>query len=246
MNTNWSSPKTNFLAGLNDLRKCLASGHNARLIRLRNEECEFPIRKKNVDKDFRNYEFYIGYASSVNKIKESTNMSDMEKYLTLNYVNVFGTREAVEKYYSTGELSADNFKSAGVSHLIQVDDMIKFLEINDPMRVKMYRDQYRSPEHVNDTSHFFDFYRYKFGSRYAIKKFKYKLWVVEMLNEQPELPAIQRILMKVINGLVYPLKFIPSRKVMEMKEYKVITYRIGSVINGYTIDIQVPKKFSFK
>ena len=46
MKTNWSSPKTNIFAAMQDLRKCLASGNKARLIRARNEDCECPIRVK--------------------------------------------------------------------------------------------------------------------------------------------------------------------------------------------------------
>jgi hypothetical protein len=59
MNTNWSSPKTNIIAGINDLRKCLADGYKARLIRLENEKCAYPIKKKKKDQDFRNYKFAI-------------------------------------------------------------------------------------------------------------------------------------------------------------------------------------------
>jgi hypothetical protein len=42
--TNWSSPRTNILAGLNVLRGALASGENAKLERRWNEECAYPIR----------------------------------------------------------------------------------------------------------------------------------------------------------------------------------------------------------
>lgn len=46
MNTDWTSPKTNIFSAINALRGCLASGHNARLIRLENENCSFPIRTR--------------------------------------------------------------------------------------------------------------------------------------------------------------------------------------------------------
>lgn len=126
MNTNWSSPKTNIFAGINDLRKCLASGHKARLIRLENEKCNYPIRVKEPDNDFRNYKFSIGYPTSVNKIKADPNLNEFEKHLALNYVSVFGSKEAADKYYQTGELSEDNFRNMGFTHLVQVDDLIKF------------------------------------------------------------------------------------------------------------------------
>ena len=56
-NTNWTSPKTNIFAGINDLRRALASGYKAKLIRAYNEQCEYPIKEKLENRDFRNYEF---------------------------------------------------------------------------------------------------------------------------------------------------------------------------------------------
>ena len=43
------------------------------------------------------------------------------------------------------------------------------------------------------------------------------------------------------------LKYIPKKSYcLDMKTYKVIRYRVGSVENGYSLDIHIPKKFSFK
>ena len=59
-NTSWSKPRTNIISGLNCLRGALASGHNAKLERRWNHECEFPIRiddtlpwKDQVTKEFK-------------------------------------------------------------------------------------------------------------------------------------------------------------------------------------------------
>lgn len=177
MNTSWTSPKTNIFAAINDLRKCLACGYKARIIRLENEKCAFPIREKDSDNNFRNYEFNIGYVTSVNKIKVDPNLNEFEKYLTLNYVSVFGSKEAAERYYQTGEYGADNFMNTGFAHLVKVDDLIAYLKsIKDYQRASMYERQYRAPEHENDVSYFFDFFSYNHGSLYSIKKFKHKLW----------------------------------------------------------------------
>ena len=250
MNTNWSSPKTNIFAGINDLRLCLAGGRKARLIRLENENCAFPIKVKNEDKDFRNYSFYAGYRASANSIKADKQLTEFQKHLSLNYVSVFGSKEAAERYYQTGELSEDNFSNMGFSHLVLVDDVIAHLRsINDFERANIFERQYRAPEHANDTLYFFDFFSYKHGSPYSIKKFKHKLWVVEMLGdkeEQPKLPIFQRALMSIITGLVYPLKYVPRKSVLQMKEYRKVTYRVGDVINGFSVEIQIPKKFGFK
>jgi hypothetical protein len=246
MNTNWSSPKTNIFAGLLDLRRALASGQNAKLVRMRNEDCSYPIKEKNQNLDFRNYEFSIGYGSSINKIKEDPSRSEFEKQLTLNYVNCYGTEEAVKRYYETGEVSEDNFRGMGRSHLVKVDDVIKFLrDTKQYERANIYERQYRSPEHVNDVTHFFDFYRYKHGSPYAVKNFKRKLWVVVLLGDKEEKPRIP-VMVHVLNFLMYPTKFIPRRSVLRMPEYTNYTFRVGDVIHGLSVEFQIPKRFSFK
>lgn len=233
-----------------DLQKCLASGSKGILVRMRNEDCEHPIRVKDPDKDFRHYKHSIGYASSVNQIKNNTNLNEFEKYLSLNYVSVFGSKEAADRYYETGVYGADNFKNQGFNHLVRVDDYIKFLEDQgDYQRASMYKRQYRAPEHVDDVSHFFDFFRYNAGCPYSIKKFRRKLWVVNMTRNdkvQPRLPLMTRILIGLISALVYPLKYVPRKSVLQMKMYKIVTYRVGDVTNGFSVAFHVPKKFGFK
>lgn len=76
------------------------------------------------------------------------------------------------------------------------------------------------------------------------KKFKHKVWVVVLYYNHKKFKA--PILVHVLNFLAYPLKFIPKKSVMVMKEYKLIWYRIGSVTNGYTVEFHIPNKFSFK
>lgn len=244
--TNWSSPKTNILAAANDLRKALSYGYKAKLIRARNEDCLSPIKVKKEDLDFRNYEFNTGIYTSINKIKEETNKSDFEKHLTLNYVNAFGCEKAMKRYYNTGVLGADNLKNRGRSHLVQVDELIKFLRDNGNYdRANIYERQYRSPEHMNDTSHFFDFYRYKHGSQWTLKQFKRKLWVVQLLDKDEKQPKIS-FQLHVLNVIMYPLKYVPKKSVFHMPEYKLVSYSVGSVINGFKVEFQIPKKFSFK
>lgn len=248
MKTIYSSPKKNIISGMLDLRSALAYGCKAKLVRARNEDCSHPILKlkkvQDQDQDFRNYEFSYGTSSSINKIKNSTS-SDFEKNLSLNYVSCFGTEEAVKRYYETGKVTADNSKGMGRSHLVRVDDLIAFYEkTGEYQRAEMYRRQYRAPEHVNDVVHFFDFYRYKHGSPYAIEKFKHKLWVVELLNAEEKQPRIP-LMVHVLNFLAYPLKYIPQRSVLRMPDYTNYTYRVGGVTNGYSVEFQVPKKFSF-
>ncbi len=250
MNTNWSSPKRNMLAGINDLRKCLASGYNARLIRARNEDCEHPIREKNHITDFRCYDFSYGTLSTKDEILADANMSEFEKNLTLNYKACFGTEEAVKRYYETGVCSEGNFNGMGRSHLVKVSDMVEFLESSkDTDRAKMFKEQYITGEQANHR-HFWDFYRLKNGYSYwNTRHFKHKLWVVEMLGKgEPKMkqPLMTGIIIKIINVLVFPLKYVPQKSVLRMDEYTDYTYRIGSVVNGFSVEFQIPKKFSFK
>lgn len=243
MNTNWSSPKRNIIAGMLDLRRALAAGQNAVLVKARNEDCSHPIKEKIHDEDYRNYEFQIGYLNTRRSICEDPNMTDFHKYLTLNYKTCYGTQEAVKKYYESGCLSKDNFKGMGVSHLVSIKDMITWLLVTgDTERAEMYRKQYYD-EKTGDERHFFDFYRYKHGSPWAIKKFKNKLWVVELLGKDE--PKKIPFMVKVLNVVLHPLKYIPRYSVLKMDNYKVITFRVGQITNGFAVDIHIPKKFSF-
>ena len=161
INTNWSSPKTNIFSALNSLRGALNSGQNARLIKMRNEDCAYPIRQKItfIESDFKKYVYCGGYLTTRKEIQERTNLSDFEKYLSINFKTFYGTQEAVEAYYNTGVLSKDNFKSMGISHLVKVSDMAKFHIANGESDYAKLFDHYD----VNqpDDTHFYDFFRLK-------------------------------------------------------------------------------------
>lgn len=246
INTNYSSPKTNIFSALITLRSALNSGYNARLIKRRNEDCAYPIKLKNkfIESDFKKYEFSNAYLSTRKEIQERTDLSDFEKYLSLNYHTCYGTPEAIETFYNNGLLSADNFKSYGRGHLVKINDLVKFHKDKGDWEYAEHFSHYD----VNkpDIIHFYDFFRLKKEhDKWTVKNFKHKLWVVELLNEYEPKAKIPFIV-HVLNVLAYPLKFIPKRKVLKMKEYISYTFRIGSVFNGYSIEFQIPKKFSFK
>lgn len=241
--TNWSTPKTNIIAGMNDLRKCLSSGYKARLIRAYNEDCQYPIKKKNIDIDWKCYKGNGATLTTINEIKNS-NISEYDKYLTLNYKVCYGSSKAVDRYYNTGELSEDNFRSQGISHIVKVSEMINHLiNSGDIKHANNIKEIYNGDP---NQKHFFDRFKLKTGNdQYIAKKFKNRLWVVQLLNKneiQPKIP----VLVHILNALMYPLKYVPKKSVLNMNEYKNITYRIGSVTNGFSLQIQIPKKFSFK
>lgn len=75
------------------------------------------------------------------------------------------------------------------------------------------------------------------------KKFKHKVWVVVLYYNYPKVKV--PFMVHVLNFLAYPLKFIPEKSVLRMEEYTNYTYRIGGVVHGYSVEFQIPKKFSF-
>ena len=197
INTHWSTPKTNIFAALLSLKAALASGRNARLIKMRNEDCEYPIKYKHNNDNFRNYEFSYGLLKTKQQIINDTSMSDIAKYLTLNYSTCYGTKEAMEEYYKTGKLTLDNFKGIGCSHLVKVDDIIKFFKTNPDKTLHQRADIYIKKYVDLEGQGFFDFYRYK-ASPWSIKKFKRKLWVVELLDKKPtKTPILIKIFYKI-------------------------------------------------
>jgi hypothetical protein len=244
MNTNWSTPKRNFLAGLNDLRKALASGMNARLIRARNEDCRHPLKVRNETKDFRNYEFMNGHAACKDSINANAAMSDFEKHLATNYVNCYGTPEAVDRYYETGILQPNNDNGIGTSHLVLVVDLVEMLHgEGQHERANMFTRQYLTPGY-DSIVHLYSFYRLKRDqTQWNLRTFKRKLWVVELLGDEPK-PKVP-VLVHVLNVLAYPLKFVPKRRVLRMDDYRCVTYSIGSVVNGFSVEFTIPKRFSF-
>jgi hypothetical protein len=251
INTSWTAPKTTLLQGMNDLRKCLAGGHRARLIRAWNHQCEFPqlLDKNEQPKDFREYEFSYGTLRTKEEIRNDNSLSDFEKTLSLEYHAVFGTEEAMNRYYATGELSKDNFNGMGRSHLVRVVDMVEFLLRSIDPKDQQWASNWMHYIDETDNRHFYDTFRLKSVNYRKPKTFKHKLWVVQMLDkDEPleKLSMIQRFIFASIVALVSPLKYFPERQRVDMGDYIWTTYRIGSVTNGFTVEIHRGKKFSFK
>jgi len=240
--TSYTTPSTNIFAGTNNLRKALASGSNAKLIRMWNEDCDFPIKVKNTIKDIR---FYKSSGATMNTRAEiiSSDMDENEKHIKLNYSNCFGINGSDEIYRKTGVLSKDNVFGMGVSHLVKVTDLIKLYKSLNDKRAEMLEDQYINESGLNGR-HFFDTINYNKTSKWLVKKFKKKVWVVATYNNEHSKHKIP-MLVKIMNWVMFPLKFIPTKSVLKMGEYIKYSFRIGDVINGYTIEFQIPKKFSF-
>lgn len=238
--TNWTTPKTSIFAGMNDLRKALASGSNARLIREYNENCEFPIiqKLKNATDDINNWECSSQTLWSLQEIQEDKYLSDDQKYMMINYVQVFGTEQAKERYYKHKVLGPDNLKGMGRAHYVHRQQLIDYLKENG-------EDERAACFDLNDgRQHFVCNFHLKPECLRTPKKFKKKLWVVELLKDDQPKPKTP-LLVHIISALVYPTKWIPRKSVLRMDRYKVVTFRWGDVVNGFSIEFHVPKKFSF-
>lgn len=246
INTNYSIPNRSIFPALWKLSKALSSGINARLIKMNNEDCENPIKIENTKEleNFRNYKSTGAYLQTRQDILDNTSMSIFEKKLRLENKTCFGTKEAVECYYTTGNLSVDNFKGIGVSHIVRVEDIIRFWEChpNDKRkRGATLKEQFYTEE-GHKKKWFYDNYVFKNPNRWIIMKFKRKVWVIETLKGSPtKIP----FLIKTINWISYPLKFIPKKSILKMDKYTNYSFRIGSIVNGYCVEIQIPNKFSF-
>lgn len=238
--TNWSSPKTNIFAGMNDLRKALASGCRAHLIKEWNTNCEFPIiqKTKNATEDINNWKSSSETLWSLQEIQEDKHLSDDQKYMMINYVQVFGTDQARDHYYETGKLTRENMLGVGRAHYVKRQDMIKYLE---------KRGEYERAACFDLESgcrRFVCNFHLKPEAARTPRKFKRKLWVVELLKDDQPKPKTP-LLVYIISALVYPTKWIPKKNVLKMRDYTNITFRWGDVINGFAIEFHIPKKFSF-
>lgn len=75
------------------------------------------------------------------------------------------------------------------------------------------------------------------------KVYKHKVWVVILYYNHPKYHA--PFLVKLLNIILYPMKFWPEKRVMRMDNYTLYTFRVGDVINGFSVEFHVPKKFGF-
>lgn len=246
--TNFSSPKMNIFAGINDLRKALAYGENAVLVKEYNENCNHPIRVKK-EQDFRQYKFSYAIPTTRKSIIEDKSLTDFQKYLSLNYVNLFAkSNEAIENYYGTGELSPENIGNVGRAHLVKVTDLINLLrKMGENERADIYYQQYVCSSGI-DSKHWFDFFKTDCNNVFDVKKFKKKLWVVEIHKDKIKLnmPTYQKVLIKIFNAILHPLKYIPRKSILKMEDYTNYNFSVGGITNGFSIQFQIPKKFSFK
>jgi hypothetical protein len=242
-------------AAILDLRNCLSRGFKAEIVREWNADCDHPLY--NIPKEVTDFRKWTGNGASMytrQEIEDSNIYSDFEKHLMLNYHTLFGTQESVDHYYKTGELSKGNILGVGKCHLVKVTDLVDFLiKLGDPTdktRIDIFTKQYITQE-TAWSNQFYDNVKLINPNGREKRVFKHKLWAVNVLGRhndqavQPPIPKHVNVLLHIINVLVIPFKYIPTRSVLKMTKYTLITYRVGGVTNGYSVQFQVPKKFGF-
>lgn len=158
--------------------------------------------------------------------------------MMINYCGVFGTDEAIKNYRETGKFTKDNIKGIGRWYIAKRQDVINYLiKDGDEDRAACF-------DLNNSQKHFVDNFHIKPECDRTPKKFKSKLWVVEMLKDS-EPKTKTPLLVKLITVAVYPLKWIPRKRTLNMGNYKTVKYQWGDVINGFSVEFHIPKKFSF-
>ena len=228
--TSWTEATLNPFKAVKGLVSCLQSGRNAWIERQENGKQDFPLVENNPDlSDISNWTSSGAYGcrdweAEKKKIEADAKMHPTAKKLKLEYTTAFGTEKEYQKYLKTGKVK---FRGIGKCYFVKYEDLVKT----------------RKEEGTELSSDFRFVLQVSPIPRYKrVVKTKRKVYVVCWNNDKVSLPWW----VKTINVLTYPLKFIPKRSVLRMKEYTNYTFRIGDVVNGYQIEIQIPKKFSFK
>ena len=216
-----------------DLANALKT-NNATLIKAFNGECNYPINVLNKNLTVSDYISSGSSYLSIKDIDDNKNLTPLEKDIKINYIILFGTQKGIDNYKKSGILTKENDKGMGISHIVKRQDYIDYLnEIGEFDRADLFK-----KKDINKVEFFIDVYTTK---KYVKKEFNRKLWVVQLKDKKTPIP----FLVKLINIITTPLKYIPTRSVLRMEDYKNVTYTVGGVTNGYSIEFQIPKKFGF-
>lgn len=229
--TTYTTATQNPFKAFRSLISALQSGYDAVILRRENDaKLSFPIK---ITHDYKDIDSFVStgsyFTNNWEKVKKQIEESDLHpiiKDLKLNYTTAFGSEEEYKNYLKTGKVY---FTGMGKCFFIKYKDLIET----------------RKEENLalNEKTRFVLTIVPKTGKYYEIKKLKRKVFVIGIKStENFNLP----IWFKIYRVLVYPFRLIPSKSILNMPEYKKITYRIGGVVNGFTLDLHIPKKFSFK
>jgi hypothetical protein len=125
--TGWTEATTDVNKALIGLISCLESGYNAWLEIRKNGDQDFPIKISNpVLNKPENWTMSYGIPRPKDNFANERFLNETEKDLTLNWIAVFGEKEAADNYYKTGKVSKENFKGMGYCHAVKIEDANKY------------------------------------------------------------------------------------------------------------------------
>lgn len=110
-----------------DLMNCLGSGHNAWIEIRENGDQEFPITMVNplLDDPF-NWQFNYGTRKDMEEIEKHSFLNDTERDLTMNWVGVMGTKEAVDAYKKDRTLMEGLILGGSVGCPVRIEDANRY------------------------------------------------------------------------------------------------------------------------
>ena len=228
--TNWSEATLNPFKAIGNLISCLRDGNNAWIERQENGKQDYPLLEENPDLSKIEYwkcsmqPYSDDWETTKQEILDDPKLLPMAKTLMTEYCTMFGSQQEYDAYLQTG---VAKFGGIGKQFFVKYDDLIK---------------QRKSEgTEMDGSTRFYPMVspieRYK-----QVSKTKRKVFVIVNDNKEARLPRWVRA----INVITYPLRFIPKRSVLRMDDYTNYTFSIGAVSNGYSVEFQIPKKFSFK
>jgi hypothetical protein len=229
--TNWSEATLNPFKAFSNLVSCLRSGNNAWIEKQENGKQSYPLVEDNPDLSKMKYWkcdsqlFARDWENNQQEILDDDKLLPMAKTLMTEYTVLYGSQEEYDAYLQTG---VAKFNGIGKQFFVKYDDLLK---IRKEEGIEM-----------DSSTRFYPMVspieRYK-----RVLKTKRKVYVIVMdYEDKKPLP----IWLKIINVVTYPFRFIPKQSVLRMDDYTNYTFRIGDVCNGYSVEFQIPKKFSFK
>ena len=121
--TNWAKATTDVNIAMASLMTCINFGYNAWLEIRENGDQEYPILKDNplLENPF-NWKSYVGVPRNLKEDSNDRAVTNFEKMMEDNYVEVFGEESAIKLYQETGILSEGLINYMGIAHPMKISD----------------------------------------------------------------------------------------------------------------------------
>lgn len=125
--TNWAQATTSVSQAMLGLVSCLESGKNAWIDIRGNGSQDVPIKMKNpeLDNPF-NWTMEYSVPRNEEEMRNIQYFNDTEMDLTYNWIQGYGSQEAIEKYQDTGEITEGLLLERGIGHPVRVADANRY------------------------------------------------------------------------------------------------------------------------